>query len=226
MRPLPVHVGVEGVDGDWRHSRPRTGGHGCPGVRRQGDPGRRRRGCGRLRSPPPAQGHVQQFANLRKGLAGFEKLKEAVKQDPASLTDPAMRDRAEKRIRNAWTAARRTSTRPTADCAAHPGQAHEHVPPRGVHAPCSHSIASRTEREWGPAPSAWTLWARQPQGGSSGPRSTRRRTARSRPPDDSSSECAATARPDACPLLAQLRPVTHCLSHPKIHNLCSPTLRP
>ena len=49
--------------------------------------------------------NTQHFANLRKELAGFEELKEAVKQDPAALTDPALRAKAEKKIRAAYTAA-------------------------------------------------------------------------------------------------------------------------
>ena len=49
--------------------------------------------------------NTQHFANLRKELAGFEELKEAVKQDPVALTDPALRAKAEKKIRAAYTAA-------------------------------------------------------------------------------------------------------------------------
>ncbi|MET9680629.1 polymorphic toxin-type HINT domain-containing protein [Streptomyces coeruleorubidus] len=50
--------------------------------------------------------NTQHFANLRKELAGFEELKEAVKQDPAGITDPALRAKAEKQIRAAYAAAR------------------------------------------------------------------------------------------------------------------------
>ncbi|WP_051338436.1 polymorphic toxin-type HINT domain-containing protein [Streptomyces flavidovirens] len=49
---------------------------------------------------------TQHFANLRKELAGFEQLKEAVKQDPSKIADPATRAEAEKRIHAAYTAAR------------------------------------------------------------------------------------------------------------------------
>ncbi|MET9513176.1 pre-toxin TG domain-containing protein [Streptomyces flavidovirens] len=49
---------------------------------------------------------TQHFANLRKELAGFEQLKEAVKQDPAKIADPATRAEAEKRIHAAYAAAR------------------------------------------------------------------------------------------------------------------------
>ncbi|MFB7611710.1 pre-toxin TG domain-containing protein [Streptomyces gardneri] len=49
----------------------------------------------------------QHFKNLRKEIAGFEQLKEAVKQDPATITDPATRAEAEKRIRAAYAAAQK-----------------------------------------------------------------------------------------------------------------------
>lgn len=50
--------------------------------------------------------NTQHFAGLRKELAGFKELKEAVKQDPSSITDPTLRAQAEKRIHAAWNAAR------------------------------------------------------------------------------------------------------------------------
>lgn len=54
--------------------------------------------------------NTQHFAGLRKELAGFKELKEAVKQDPSSITDPTLRAQAEKRIHAAWNAPERTST--------------------------------------------------------------------------------------------------------------------
>ncbi|MFI6369763.1 polymorphic toxin-type HINT domain-containing protein [Streptomyces sp. NPDC050546] len=48
---------------------------------------------------------TQHFANLRKELAGFEELKKAVVQDPAAISDPALRAKAEKQIRAAFAAA-------------------------------------------------------------------------------------------------------------------------
>ncbi|MFF8017926.1 pre-toxin TG domain-containing protein [Streptomyces sp. NPDC007929] len=49
--------------------------------------------------------NTQHFATLRKELVGFTELKEAVKQDPAAITDPALRAKAEKQIRAAYAAA-------------------------------------------------------------------------------------------------------------------------
>lgn len=49
--------------------------------------------------------NTQHFANLRRELVGFTELKEAVKQDPAAITDPALRAKAEKQIRAAYAAA-------------------------------------------------------------------------------------------------------------------------